>query len=221
MKYCVSNGIAEVDHQSFMDTREESDGSLVLTYDSSLWTRWLIGGTLVLLGMASYNYLIGPRDDERIIGLLAGAATLAVIALVMLEQCRFTLNPIPRLIEWEQRWGFRRRAGVTAFADVQHVSVETPIGDTGIPSRRVVLHLTDGSFLPLTVGYKPDVDGAIAQSAEMLRRVLGQNPAPSSSEMARALIEQGRAVEAIKILVEHEGLSLKDAKDRVDQIRRG
>jgi hypothetical protein len=219
MKYCVSNGIAET-VLIVMDTREEADGSLVLTYDSSLWTRWLIGGTLVLLGVAAYDYVIGPRDDERIIGLLAGAATLAVIALVMLEQCRFTLNPIPRLIEWEQRWGFRRRAGVTAFADVQHVSVETPIGDSGIPSRRVVLHLADGTLLPLTVGYKPDVDGAIARSAEMLRRVLGQDPKPSPSQSARALMRQGKTVEAVKIFMEHEGLSLKDAKDRVDQIRR-
>jgi hypothetical protein len=204
-----------------MDTREEADGSLLLTYDSSLWTRWLIGATLVLLGTAAYDYLIGDGGDERVIGLLAGAATLALIALVMLEQCRFRLDPISRLIEWEQRWGFRRRVGVTAFGDVQHVSVETPIGDTGIPSRRVVLHLADGTLLPVTVGYKPDVDGAIARSAEMLRRVLGQDPKPSPSELARAFIKQGRSIEAAKILVEQEGLSLKDAKDRVDQIRRG
>src|SRR5687768_534509 len=98
-----------------MDTREEADGSLLLTYDSSLWTRWLIGATLVLLGTAAYEYVIGSRGDERVIGLLAGAATLALIALVILEQCRFRVDPASRLIEWEQRWGFRRRVGVTAF----------------------------------------------------------------------------------------------------------
>lgn len=204
-----------------MDTREEADGSLLLTYDSSLWTRWLIGATLVLLGTAAYDYFIGARGDERVIGLLAGAATLALIALVILEQCRFRVDPASRLIEWEQRWGFRRRVGVAAFADVQHVSVETPIGDTGIPSRRLVLHLADGTLLPLTVGYKPDVDGAIARSAETLRRVIGQDPRPAPAELARAFIKQGRTIEAVKVLVEQEGLSLKDAKDRVDQIRGG
>jgi hypothetical protein len=204
-----------------MTATEETDGSLLLTYDSTRWTKWLIGATLVMLGTAVYDYFIGARGDERVIGLLGGAATLALIALVMLEQSRFRVDPRTRLIEWEQRWGFRQRAGVTAFADVQHVSVEQPIGDTGIPSRRLVLHLAGGTLLPVTVGYKPDVDGAISRSGEALRRILGQEPAPSASALARALIKQGRKVEAVKILVEQEGLSLTEAKHRVDQIGRG
>ena len=204
-----------------MTTTEEANGSILLSYDSSRWTKWLIGGTLLMLVTAAYDYFIGARRDDRLIGLLAGAATLALTALAILEQSRFRLDPVSRLIEWEQRWGFRRRAGVTPFADVTHVSVERPIGDTGVPSRRLVLHLADGTLLPVTVGYKPDVDEAIAKAGEMVRRVLGQNPAPSPAESARVLVEQGRSVEAVKILVEREGLSLTEAKTRVDQIRNG
>ena len=204
-----------------MDTREEPDGSLLLTYDSSLWTKWLIGATLVLLGTAAYDYFIGTRGDERLIGLLGGAATCAITALVVLEQSNFRVDPRSRLIEWEQRWGFRQRAGVTPFADVKHVSAERPIGDSGVPSRRVCLHLADGSLLPSTVGYRTDADERISKAAEQLRRVLGQPVVPTAAESARAMIEQGRTVEAIKIFVEQEGLSLAEAKDRVDQIRRG
>jgi hypothetical protein len=203
-----------------MTTREDADGALLLTYDSSLFTKWLIGATLVLLGTAAYDYFIGTRGDERMIGLLAGAATCAITALVMLEQVNFRVDPQSRLIEWEQRWGFRQRAGVTPFADIRHVSVEQPIGDTGVPSRRVCLHLADGSLLPITVGYRPDGDEQISKAAEKLRAVLGQRQ-PTPAESVRILIEQGRTVEAIKILVEREGLSLAEAKDRVDQIRRG
>ena len=203
-----------------MNTRQEPDGSLLLTYDSSLWTKWLIGATLVLLGTAAYDYFIGTRGDDRMIGLLAGAATTALSALVMLEQSTFRADPASRLIEWEQRWGFRQRAGVTPFADVKHVSAERPIGDTGVPSRRVCLHLADGSLLPVTVGYRPDGDEAIAKAAEQLRLMLGQPAVPTPAAAARAMVEQGRAVDAIKILVEREGLSLAEAKDRVDQIRR-
>jgi hypothetical protein len=159
-----------------MDAHENADGTLLLTYDSSLWTKWLIAATLALLGTAVYEYFIGSRGDERMIGLLAGAATVAITALVMLEQSTFRADPKTRLIEWEQRWGFRQRAGVTPFADVRHVSAERPIGDTGVPSRRVVLHLADGSLLPVTVGYRPDGDEKISKAAELLRRVLGQAP---------------------------------------------
>ena len=203
-----------------MDAREEPDGSLLFTYDSSLLTKWLVGATLLLLGTAAYDYFIGTRGDERMIGLLGGAATCAIAALAMLEQVNFRVDPQSRLIEWQQRWGFRQRAGVTPFADVRHVSVEQPIGDSGVPSRRVCLHLADGSLLPITVGYRPDGDEQISKAAEKLRAVLGQPP-PTAAESARVLIQLGRTVEAIKILVEREGLSLAEAKDRVDQIRRG
>jgi hypothetical protein len=202
-----------------MESRQDADGTLLLTYDSTRWTKWLIGATLVLLGTAAYDYFIGARGDERLIGLLGGAATTALGALGLLEQSSFRVDPKSRLIEWQQRWAFRQRAGVTAFADVRHVSAERPIGDNGVPSRRVVLHLADGSLLPVTVGYRTDGDGKILRAAELLRRALGQDPSPTAAESARVLLEQGRGVEAVKILVEQEGLSLADAKARLDQIR--
>jgi hypothetical protein len=201
-----------------MQASEEPDGALLLTYDSSLWTKWLIGAALVLLGTAVYDYFIGARGEDRLIGLLAGAATLAVTAVVMLEQCRFRIDPIARIIESEQRWGFRRRGGITPFDDVAHVSTEVPIGDSGIPSRRIVLHLVNGALLPLTVGYKPDVDEAISRAAALLRAKLGQHP-QTTAESIRLLIAQGRAIDAIKLLVEKEGLSPTDAKQRVDRIK--
>jgi hypothetical protein len=201
-----------------MDAREEPDGALLLTYDSSLWAKWLIGGTLVLLATAAYDTVIGTRGDDRLIGLLAGAATLAITAVVMLEQCRFRVDPIQRVIEWDQRWGFRHRAGVTPFADIRHVTVERPIGDDGIPSRRVVLNLVNGTLLPITVGYKPDVDDAILRAADTLREMLGHG-VPSTEESVRILIVQGRTIDAVKLLVEREGLSLHDAKKRVDDLK--
>jgi hypothetical protein len=202
-----------------MESRQEADGTLLLTYDSTLWTKWLIGATLLLLGTAAYDYFIGTRGDDRLMGLLVGAATTALGALALLEQSSFRVDPKSRLIEWQQRWAFRQRAGVTPFADVRHVSAERPIGDNGVPSRRVVLHLADGSLLPVTVGYRTDGDEKILQAAERLRRALGQDPSPTAAESARVLLEQGRGVEAVKILVEQEGLSLADAKARLDQIR--
>ena len=98
----------------------------------------------MVLGPAAYEYFIGGRGDDRVIALLGAATTLALIGIVMLEQSRFRFDPATRLIEWDQRWAFRRRASIAPFSDVQHVSVDVPIGDRGIPSRRVVLHLADG-----------------------------------------------------------------------------
>lgn len=200
-----------------MEAREEEDGALLLTYDGSLWTKWLVGATMVLLGTAAYDYFVGSRGDDRLIGLLGGAATTALSALIMLEQSHFRVDPRSRLIEWQRRWGFRRRAGITPFADVRDVSVERPLGDDGVPSRRVVLHLSDGTLLPVTVGYRPDADGAILQAAETIRRVLGQAP-PTLTDSIRVLIAAGRTIDAIKLLREREGLSLTEAKRRIEEM---
>lgn len=113
-----------------MDVREAPDGSLVITHDSSRLTKWLIAATVVVLGVAAYDYFQGSRGDERLIGLPVGATTLGLPALVILEQARFRIDPASRLVEWEQRWGFRRRGGDTRFSDSKHVGVEMPIGDS-------------------------------------------------------------------------------------------
>ena len=128
-----------------MDTRQEPDRSLLLTYDSTRWTKWLIGAALLLLGTAVYDYFVGSRGDDRLIGLLGAATTLAVIGLVMLEQARFRVDPLTRLIEWDQRWAFRHRAGIIRFDDAKHVSVEVPIGDRGIP-QAVTIHTSVMEF---------------------------------------------------------------------------
>lgn len=200
-----------------MDVRHQPDGSLLLTYDTTRWTKWLIGATLLMLGTAVYDYFIGARGNDRLIGLLGAATSLALIGIVMLEQARFRFDPTTRLIEWDQRWAFRRRAGVTPFSGVTHVSVEVPIGDRGIPSRRVVLHLADGTLLPVTVGYKPDVDGSISRTAETLRVTLGHRP-PTIEDSVRLLISQGRTIDAVTLLRERENMSLTEAKRRVEQI---
>lgn len=203
-----------------MTTNDLPDGSLLLTYDSTRLSKWAIAATVVLLGTAAYDYFIGTRGDDRLIGLLAGAATMALMALVLLEQSRFRLDAATRLIEWDARWAFSHRGGLLAFADVQHVSVDVPIGDSGIPSRRIVLHLSNGSLLPVTKGYRPDHGDQILNAADRIRKILGQPP-PTTADSVRALVAQGRTIDAIKLLVEREKLSLTAAKERVDAIRRG
>ena len=201
-----------------MNTLRQPDGSLLLTYDSSLWSKLAIAATVVLLATAGYDYFIGPRGDDRLIALLASAATMAIFAVVLLEQSRFRVDPATQLIDWDQRWAFKRKSGVLRFVDVQHVGVEVPIGDRGVPSRRIVLHLSNGTLLPVTVGYRPDNGDEILKAADMLREAIGQPP-PIMADSLRALIRQGHTMNAIKLLVEREGVSLTEAKRRVDELK--
>lgn len=197
---------------------KSADGSLLLTYDGRLWSRWLLGGALLMAATAVYDLTIGARGDDRLIGLIGGIATCAGAAAVMFETARWRVDPFHRRIEWERRWAFQHRFGTLAFADVRHVAIEVPIGDDGVPSRRVVLHMHDGSMIPVTVGYRTDGDHRIVNAAEALRALLGHQVKPSAEEVVRALLASGKKIDAVKVLVEQEQLSLSEAKARIDAL---
>jgi hypothetical protein len=64
-----------------MDTRQLPDGSLLLTYDSRLWSKWLFAGAVLMAATAVYDLTIGARGDDRRIGLIGGIATCALAGL--------------------------------------------------------------------------------------------------------------------------------------------
>ena len=104
--------------------------------------------------------------------------------------------------------------------------VERPLGDEGTPSRRINLRTVDGAEIPLTVGYQTDSDGAILKTADQIRALLGQKAEEQhSSDQGHladvsTLVAAGKMIEAIKVLREAEGISLTDAKQRVDELHR-
>jgi hypothetical protein len=167
---------------------------------------------------AVYDVTIGTRGDDRLIGLLGGIATCVAGGIVMLETTRFHVDRFKQVITWQRRWAFQHRSWTIRFADVRFVALDRPLGDDGIPSHRIVLHLKDGALIPVTVGYRPDGDKQITNAAESLRRMLG-HATPSPDEAARAALAAGRKLDAIKILVEEQKLSLADAKARIDAMK--
>jgi len=202
-----------------MDVTKAPDGALLLSYDGRIWSKWLLGGALLIAVTAVYDLTIG-RGDDRLIGLIGATATLLGIAAVMFETARWRVDPFHRTIEWDRRWAFQHRSGTLRFADVRHVAIEVPIGDNGVPSRRIVLHLIDGSMIPVTVGYRPDGDNHIANAAESIRALIGHDTKPPVDDVVRALVASGRKIDAVKVLVEEEKLSLTEAKARLDALSR-
>jgi hypothetical protein len=199
---------------------ELADGSLVVSYDGSPLAKFMLGFMAVFLGTAAYDVFIGTRGTDRLIGLLGASATCLVIAVVFLETASFEFSTPTHLVTWRRRWGLRQRSGTMPFGAIQSVMVERPIGDDGTPSRRINLRMMDGATVPLTVGYRPDSDGEILTVADRIRVVLGHNAEETRSDDVASLIAAGKTIEAIKILRETEGLSLTDAKQRVDELRR-
>jgi ribosomal protein L7/L12 len=85
----------------------------------------------------------------------------------------------------------------------------------------VTLLTTGGDNIPMTVGYRPDADDTIVRIAARIRAVLGRETKSTHLDAARALIAAGRSVEAVKLVRENEGLTLTEAKRRVERIQAG
>jgi hypothetical protein len=203
-----------------MQTTDEADGTLVVSHDSTAWFKWMAVGAVALLAVAAHDLFTESGRGDRVRGCLGAAATLVAIGLAAAESGRFAFDGRRKVVEWRRRFAWWRREGTLAFDEIADVAIETPIGDEGVPSRRIVLRLASGRVLPLRASYRPDRGDALLRIAERIRATLGK-PAPSQQQRPQndaiaALIVAGRKIEAIKELRRTRGLSLVEAKREVD-----
>jgi hypothetical protein len=162
--------------------------------------------------------------EEQFVGRLAGTCVLALLALVFSESSRFTFDRRRRIATWQRRWAFSTKAGTLPFDQIETVVIETPIGDEGVPSRRAVLQ-TAGHDIPLSVGYRPDGDGECLALVARIRTFIGRDSdlEVSSDDIIMDSVgsasRAGRTLDAIRLVRQHRGLSLEDAKKLVDSLR--
>ena len=201
-----------------MTIDERHDGTILVTYDSARLTWLMLAAGGVSLVTAGYDVFIGARGADRLAGLLGAAGTCLLVAIILLERVWFEFAPATRVVTWRRRWALRQQSGSIPFGSIQRVLVERPIGDDGTPSRRIVLKTATGDDIPMTVGYRPDADGAVLRIASRLRVLLGHGSDATHMPNVLALIAAGKAIDAIRILREEEGLSLLDAKRRIEEL---
>ena len=201
-----------------MTIEERHDGTILVTYDNTRLTWLMLAAGGVCLATVGYDMLIGPRGTDRLAGLLGAAGTCLLVAIVFLERAWFQFAPSTRIVTWRRRWALRQRSGSIPFGSVQSVLVERPMGDEGTPSRRIVLKTIAGEDIPMTVGYRPDADGAVLHIASRIRALLGHGSGATHLDNVRALIAAGKTIDAIRIVREEEGLSLVDAKRRIEEL---
>ena len=201
-----------------MTIEERDDGTILVTYDSTrlTWLMLAVGG--VCLATAGYDVFIGSRGADRLAVLLGAAGTCLLVAIVFLERAWFQFALATRIVTWRRRWALRQRSGSIPFGAVQSVLVERPIGDDGTPSRRIVLKTIAGEDIPMTVGYRPDADGAVVHIASRIRVILGHDSRATHVDNVLTLMAAGKTIDAIRILREEEGLSLLDAKRRIEEL---
>jgi hypothetical protein len=200
-----------------MRTHKTADGALVVTYESTVVSKWLFGGFVLFALVAVYDVSIGTRGTDRMVALVGAMAVCALSGLVLLERSHFTFDPRTRTVRWERRWAWSTKSGSLPFDRIRSVIAQT-MGETReYPDRRICLQPIDGALVPLTAGYASDPGGELVQITEQIRAVLGAQPATSDESLA-ALVRAGRTMDAIRLLRE-QGLSLTEAKRRLDELQ--
>src|SRR5581483_1031621 len=132
---------------------QQSDHTLIVETDSATFAKLCLFGGGVCAVSAAVKFLSQPHpfDNESFVGLLAGAVIGLLLFLVVFEQNVFVFDRTRRVVRWQRRRAFSKKSGETPFAEIQAVVAQRPIGDDGVPSRRVAL-LTPGQELPLSLG---------------------------------------------------------------------
>jgi len=196
---------------------KDSSTELVIITRSPL-IAWVGGlGIVFILYLAYLLIITGYSGDERIIGLAGASATCALFFFAGYEKSDFIFDLQSRTLTWSRQRGLFKRNGVVPFAAIQHVVLQSCMGnDKYYPSHRTVLVTSDGE-LPITLAYEHDDMNEVL--AKRIRSFLHMPANNLVEESVEALVANGRDIDAIRLLREMSDISLSDAHDMVARIK--
>jgi hypothetical protein len=202
-----------------MHAVSESKHRLIVTHDSSRFTRFFAGAGVAALALAGWRYHQYDGVSEYFWGAIGAAGMCLFVAAVFFERSRFVVDAGLGMVEWQRSRLFGSRAGTVGFNQVRGVASERPIGrDQGM--RRVVLH-TDEGDLPVSVAYVPDPHDVALGLTLKIRLMIGLPDAGTDvPEEVHSLAAAGRTVDAACALRRHRGVSLQEAHTTVRQLPR-
>jgi hypothetical protein len=195
---------------------KDSANELVIGISSRLALCVGIGG-LVLLGLLVFE-LSKPNAlrKDRWIGLAGATATCALFFLFGYETGRFNFDSRTRSLTWSKQHGPFKKNGSLPFDSIDDVLLQPGPRRHGVyRNHRVVLVTRDGD-LPLMTAYEYDKMNRVI--AEKIRTLLGM-PSEDFDASVRLLLERGEEIAAIDLLREKRGLSLAEARDRVEELK--
>jgi len=114
---------------------------------------------------------------------------------------------------------WRRRGAIIPFDDIVSILLQTPIGDEGVPSRRITIKTSDHE-VPISTAYSPDHDEKTLGIADKLRGFLGASTGGAVLDSVRSLVENGSTLDAVRLLRQETGISLEEAHTRVEEMKR-
>lgn len=194
-----------------MKVERENNGNLSIIYDGTRLSILSLGVFVAALVWLAFEYVNAGSGTERFQGLVGTSITFLLIGIIFWEKSEFRFDAGRKELLWKKARYFRYRSGRIHFSDIKAIIIGSPVGDEGLPSRRIELIMKQET-LPITTSYKSYKDEFILTLTSELKELVGLRLHATPEERAKELQELGRIVEAVKVLTKESGMSVTEAK---------
>lgn len=206
-----------------MKVVRQTETELVLG-DSTLGFAALMGAAAVFLAYGAVS--TGKKST------LFPAALFVLFAFFCLRKTTIVFDSVRRMANWHRLRYFIRSSGSIPYDDIKDIVIETSTGGTaGRATYRLAILTQQGSW-PMSDGYGGNSDrcAALAKEIRQVLRLVPLTTTAAAQQSAtdvgdldgsiRALLAQGRKIDAIVLLRSTKDLDLTAAKQRVDEIEK-
>ncbi len=188
------------------------DPARLVLRDRTLWV-----SVICLGGALAVTLLVLKRHAPAV--QLVPAGLFVLFGLLFLRATDVVFDKVSRRCSIRRLDVLRVRRQALPFETITDVRVE-PIpmsSDQVIVPCRLALLTAEGA-VPLTASYEPDFERHEAMRETIVGAVFANRPRPAATDHVRWLVDAGRRIDAIDFLRRRDGLSLTDAKARVDAL---
>lgn len=182
---------------------------------------------LCSLGVALVAFHISDRR------LLTPAALLLLFSLAWLRRSTVVFDAASQTVRWTRVRPTRRSSDALPFTAISDVVLQTSSSPNGANLYRLALVARDARIIPFCDPYSGGSAIRYAAMREAALKILARSAQPASSSPAapsapepdaldasiRALLQQGRTIEAIELARASGQVTLSAAKQRVYRIR--
>jgi len=184
----------------------------LLVVDGSIWL------SVFFLCAAAFIAVMSVTHNMR--NWWVSAGLLALFAFITWRRETVSFDVASQHVHWVRRRAFKLASGTVAFSDIQGITIESMSGNHSALSYRLTILTTDKP-VPMSDGY-----GGGQAHYEVLRKqileFLGMDktafPGPDDEASIRALLLQGRKIDAVEFARTNYQLDLTEAVDRVNEI---
>ncbi|GEM_PF-963137 len=176
-----------------------------------------IGWILILLGLTGSLclFLASSTDPDSIKGIFA-TLLFAAAGVVFLQKSLFEFEAKSRYCHWRKTWLMKKTNGKIFFDDIEDLVLES-----NDESYRLVLKCKEMT-LPMTDSFYTDKEKLEATRKQILDFVkikASNNLIDTLTSQVRLLVENGKEIEAIKLVRDTSKCSLAEARQHVVGLR--